>query len=126
MNATWRILQGIEAKAAEDPVAFQDFLQYLFLGVATPDGVHNVVLYPQYFDEQIVPLITPTIIAQGVTDSSGKVELKEIPKGGYAIIAAAKGEKAFYFWAKQQQVQAKTAESVDLSTANASFSAVLK
>ncbi len=126
MNGAWRVLQGIEAKAAEDPVGFQDFMQYVFLGAATPDGVHNVVLYPQYFDEQIVPMITPTIIAQGVTDSSGKVELKEIPKGGYAIIAAAKGEKAFYFWVKQQQVQAKTAESVDLDAQNAGFSAVLK
>ena len=126
MNAAWRILQNLRNKAPEDTVLWHDFLQYMFVGASTPDGVRNLVVLPQYFEDKVVPLITPAIIAQGVTDASGKVELKEIPKGTFDIVAAAKSDKAFYFWVLAKPVQAKTAESVELTAQNAGFSAVLK
>ncbi|MGN6367144.1 MAG: CvpA family protein [Phycisphaerae bacterium] len=126
MNTTWRMLQNMESKGAEDSITFQEFLQYLFPGAATPDGVRNLVVYPEYFNNKIVPLITPAIIAQGETDSSGKVELKDIPKGSYDVIAMGKGDKAFYFWIQNKQVQAKATQTLELSAKDAAFSAVLK
>ena len=126
MNSAWRILQNLRNKAPEDNVPWNEFLQYLFFGAATPDGVRNIVVLPQYYEEKVVPLITPSIIVQGKTDGSGKVELKEIPKGSYAIVAAAKGDKAFYFWSHTKSVAAKTTETLDLTASNAGYSAVLK
>ncbi|HUO07722.1 MAG TPA: CvpA family protein [Phycisphaerae bacterium] len=126
IESAHRMLQNPKNDSLDTTISWHDFLQYLFVGECTPDGPRNLVVLPQYFESQVLPVMTPSIIKQGVTDSSGKVDLPEIPKGSYDVVAVTTTDKGFYFWVETKQVAAKTADAVELTPENASFSAVLK
>ncbi len=127
LGTAHRILQDLENRANENAAIWHEFVPYLFIGKSTTDANHNLIELPKYFDETLVPYFTPSILLkQGVVDSSGKLDLPDLPKGDLDVIAAAKTDKGFYIWSIGETIKPKTQTEVNLSTSNAGYAAVLK
>ncbi len=122
-----RSLRDFENKADDEHLNWDQFVHYLFVGKSTTDGPHNLIELPKYFEETLVPYFTPDVLlSQGVVDTSGKLDLPNLPKGTLDVIVGAKTDKGFYIWALGKEVKPKQETDIVLSPTNAGYAAVLK
>ena len=127
LSEAHRILQDFENKDPQQILNWADMIPYLFVAKSTTDGPRNLIDLPKYFQESIVPQFTPAVLLkQGDVDSSGSLDLTELPKGDLDVIAAAKTDKGFYVWARGYVIEPKKTTEVSLNPENAGFKAVMK
>jgi hypothetical protein len=120
-------LQIFENQDDQQGLSWDQLIPDLFVAKSTTDGPRNLIDLPKYFQETIVPYFTPSILLkEGDVDSSGSLDLTDLPKGDLDVIAAAKTDKGFYVWAFGRSIVPKTKTEVDLTPNSASFKAVLK
>jgi hypothetical protein len=126
LNEAHRILQDYENKDDDQSLDWDQLVPYLLVGKSTTDAPHNLIDLPKYFQDTIVPYFTPAILLkQGDVDSSGSLDLDQLPKGDLDVIAAAKTNKGFYVWAMAKTIKPKEKTEVELTPGNARFSAVM-
>jgi hypothetical protein len=122
-RGSWKGVQdsiGVKVMNMSDdtPLELERALEILMFGPIDSDGSKNAAAESDYVRRTIVPLLTDipsgrAIIKGAPVDTSGKVELKDIPKGNHLIFATLRTNHAFYYWV--QNVTVKPNDSLSFS-----------
>lgn len=103
---------------SDQSVGWNDVMTVMLLGQATNDGEKNLGIYPQYFQDTVLPMWSqgskgPLLIARAKADDKGVADLvKSVTPGNRTIVATVLTDRGFFVWILPQDIKAATKTSL--------------
>jgi hypothetical protein len=119
-----RMMREPAGSALETPVSLRDQLPYMYIANTGPSPLSTPGLLQTYTDTVMIPTLEKgenTVMAEGTTDASGKVEFDELPKGTWVTFAGVKIENKYYMWCANSDIKPKETTNKGLDTSKADF-----
>ncbi len=110
--------------ALETGVSLRDQLPYMYIANTGPSPLSTPGLLQTYTETVMIPALEKgqnTVIAEGVTDASGKVTFSGAPKGTWVAFAATKVDTRFFMWCANVEVKPKETTNRTLDGSKADF-----